>query len=277
MGYPHPMGTLYVVTTPIGNLEDLTLRAIRVLSEVGLVAAEDTRQSRKLLTHLGLSKRMVSYNQHNAASRAPRLLRSLLKEDVALVTDAGVPAISDPGAELVRQAAEQGTDVIAIPGPSAVTTALSVSGMGGDSFRFVGFSPRARKQRLELLRGLEAEPSTLVFFESPHRIRALLEDLVTVLGERAIAVCRELTKLHEEVFRGTPADALAHFDNPRGEFVVVAHGAPPRKEVEADEEGARTALAALKAQGQTRRDAVAQVVDAFAVSKREAYKLWLAG
>ena len=271
------MGTLYVVTTPIGNLEDLTLRAIRVLSEVGLVAAEDTRQSRKLLTHLGISKRLVSYNEHNAAQRAPRLLRSLLKEDVALVTDAGVPAISDPGADLVRAAAEQGTNVIAIPGPSAVTTALSVSGMGGDSFRFVGFPPRARKARRELLTTLEAEPATLVFFESPHRIRAMLEDLAAVLADRPIAVCRELTKLHEEVFRGTPAEALAHFDYPRGEFVIVVQGAPPRKDVEADEEGARTALAALKAQGQTRRDAVAQVTDAYAVSKREAYKLWLEG
>ena len=271
------MGTLYVVTTPIGNLEDLTLRAARVLSEVGLVAAEDTRQSRKLLTHLGISKRLVSYNQHNAAQRTPRLLRSLLNEDVALVTDAGVPAISDPGADLVRAAAEQGTEVVAIPGPSAVTTALSVSGMGGDSFRFVGFPPRARKQRRELLTALEAEPSTLVFFESPHRIRALLEDCSVVLAERAIAVCRELTKLHEEVFRGTSAEALAYFETARGEFVVVVHGAPPRKEIEADADGARAALALLKADGQTRRDAVAQVTDAFAVSKREAYKLWLEG
>lgn len=269
------MGTLFVVTTPIGNLEDLTLRASRVLSEVGLVAAEDTRQTRKLLTHLGLSKQVVSYNQHNARQRTPRILRSLLNGDVALVTDAGVPAISDPGADLVRAAAEQGAEVVPIPGPSAVTTALSVSGMGGDSFRFVGFPPRARKARRELLTALEAEPTTLVFFESPHRIRALLEDVDAVLVDRTIAVCRELTKLHEEVWRGTASDALAHFDNPRGEFVLVVHGAPPRKEVEADEEGARAALGALKAQGQTRRDAVAQVTDAFAVSKREAYKLWL--
>ncbi len=277
MGYPHPMGTLYVVTTPIGNLEDLTLRAIRILSEVGLIAAEDTRQSRKLLTHLGISKRLVSYNQHNAAARTPRLLDTLLTEDVALVTDAGVPAISDPGADLVRAATDQGINVIAIPGPSAVTTALSVSGMGGDSFRFVGFPPRARKARRALLTTLEPETSTLVFFESPHRVRATLEDFAAVLADRTIAVCRELTKLHEEVFRGTSAEALAHFDNPRGEFVIVVHGAPPRKDVELDEDGVRTALAALKAQGQTRRDAVAQVTDAFAVSKREAYRLWLEG
>ena len=269
------MGTLYVVTTPIGNLEDLTLRAIRILSEVGLVAAEDTRQSRKLLTHLGISKRVVSYNQHNAPQRTPQLLQSLLKEDVALVTDAGVPAVSDPGADLVRAAAEQGTNVIAIPGPSAVTTALSVSGMGGDSFRFVGFPPRARKSRRNLLAGLEAEPSTLVFFESPHRIRALLEDLVVVFRDRPIAVCRELTKFYEDVFRGTASDSLAHFDNPRGEFVVIVQGAPHRKEIQVDTAGARTALAALKAQGQTRRDAVVQVTDAFAITKREAYRLWL--
>ena len=271
------MGNLYVVTTPIGNLEDLNLRAIRVLSEVALIAAEDTRQSRKLLTHLGISKRLVSYNQHNAAARTPRLLRTLLTDDVALVTDAGVPAISDPGADLVRAAADQGINVIAIPGPSAVTTALSVSGMGGDSFRFVGFPPRTRKARRALLTALKPEASTLVFFESPHRVRATLEDFVAVLEDRPIAICRELTKLYEEVFRGTPAEALAHFDSPRGEFVIVVHGDSSHKDVALDEDGVRGALAALKAQGQTRRDAVAQVIAIFTVSKRDAYRLWLEG
>ena len=178
---------------------------------------------------------------------------------------------------MVRAATDHGINVIAIPGPSAVTTALSVSGMGGDSFRFVGFPPRARKARRALLTTLEPEASTLVFFESPHRVRATLEDFAAVLPDRLIAVCRELTKLHEEVFRGSPAEALAHFDSPRGEFVIVVRGAPPRKDVEFDKESVRAMLSAMKAQGQTRRDAVAQVITLFAVSKREAYRLWLKG
>ena len=268
-------GTLYIVTTPIGNLEDLTPRASRVLAEVALIAAEDTRQTRKLLTHLGLSKRLVSYNEHNAAQRTPGLLRTLLAEDVALVTDAGVPAVSDPGADLVRAAAEQGTRVVPIPGPSAVTAALSVAGMGGDAFKFVGFPPRARNARRKLLAELEAEPATLILFEAPHRVRATLADIAATLADRPLAVCREITKLYEEIFRGTATEALAHFEVPRGEFVIVVHGATKRVLDDADPQGARAALATLKAQGQTRRDAVAQVTDAFGVSKRDAYKLWL--
>lgn len=276
LGYRWVMpGTLFVVTTPIGNLEDLTPRAARTLSEVELIAAEDTRRTRKLLTHMGISKSLISYNEHNARERTPRILRTLLKVDVALVTDAGVPAVSDPGADLVRAAAEQGTPVVAVPGPSAVTAALSVAGIGGDSFKFLGFPPRARKERRELFAANEAEAATLVLFEAPHRLRATLEDLRDVLGERTVAVCRELTKLHEEVFRGTPASALDHFTLPRGEFVIVAEGAPKRMAMAVDEDGARQALAHLKAQGQTRRDAVAQVTDAFGVSRRDAYRLWL--
>lgn len=268
-------GTLYVVTTPIGNLEDLTLRAARVLGEVQLIAAEDTRQTRKLLNHLGLKKRLVSYNEHNAAQRSPRLLRSLLKEDIALVTDAGVPAVSDPGADLVRLAAEQGNVVVPIPGPSAVTAALSVAGMSGP-FRFLGFPPRARKARRALFSEVELETSTLVLFESPHRVRALLTDVASALGERQLAVCREMTKIYEEIFRGTAAGALEHFDEPRGEFVIVVEGATQRAKAEVDEAGVSEALASLKARGESRRDAVAQVIDAYGISRREAYKLWLA-
>jgi len=259
------MGTLYVVTTPIGNLEDLTLRAMRVLGEVALVAAEDTRQTRKLLTHLGISKPLVSYNEHNAAGRTPRLL----------VTDAGVPAISDPGTNLVRAAAEIGVRVVPIPGPSAVTAALSVAAMRSDDFKFVGFAPRTANTRRKLFGEVGREPATLVVFEAPHRVRATLEAIADVLGNRPMAICRELTKLHEEIFRGTADEALAHFENPRGEFVLVIEGAPERPEATADPDGARQALAALKSRGQSRRDAVAQVTDAFGVSKREAYKLWL--
>jgi 16S rRNA (cytidine1402-2'-O)-methyltransferase len=177
-------GTLYVVATPIGNLEDITRRAARVLGEVGLVAAEDTRQTRKLLTHLGARPRLVSYNEHNAAQRTPRILRALLKEDVALVSDAGVPVVSDPGMGLVRAAAEQGTPVVPLPGPSAVTAALAVAGMSGDAFRFLGFPPRARKARRALFASVDSERSTLVLFEAPHRVRATLEDLQATLGDR---------------------------------------------------------------------------------------------
>jgi 16S rRNA (cytidine1402-2'-O)-methyltransferase len=268
-------GTLYVVTTPIGNLEDLTLRAARVLGGVGLIAAEDTRQTRKLLNHLGLKKRVVSYNEHNAAQRSPRLLRSLLKEDVALVTDAGVPAVSDPGADLVRLAAEQGNAVVPIPGPSAVTAALSVAGMAG-AFRFLGFPPRARKARRALFSEIAHETSTLLLFEAPHRVRPTLADIATALGERQLAVCREMTKLYEEIFRGTAAEAIEHFSEPRGEFVIVIEGAPLRAKAEVDEAGVSDALASLKARGESRRDAVAQVIDAYGISRREAYKLWLA-
>jgi 16S rRNA (cytidine1402-2'-O)-methyltransferase len=268
-------GTLYVVATPIGNLEDMTFRASRVLAEVGLIAAEDTRQTRKLLSHLGINTHLVSYNEHNATRREPRILRALLKGDVALVSDAGVPIVSDPGAGLVRAAAAQGTPVVPIPGPSAVTAALAAAGMSGDAFRFVGFPPRARKARRALFERLAAERDTLVLFEAPHRMRATLEDMASALGERAIVVCRELTKLHEEFFRGTAEESLAYFALPRGEFVIVIEGDQRPVISDTDTDGARKALAMLKAGGETRRDAVAQVIDAYGVSKREAYRLWL--
>jgi 16S rRNA (cytidine1402-2'-O)-methyltransferase len=269
-------GTLYIVTTPIGNLEDLTPRAARVLREVALIAAEDTRQSRKLLTHLGISNRLVSYNEHNTVQRTPSLLQTLETDDIALVSDAGVPAVSDPGADLVRAAAEHGIRVVPIPGPSAVTAALSVAGMFSPNFKFVGFAPRTAGARRKLFGELATERATLVVFEAPHRVRATLEAIAEVLGDRPMAICREITKLHEEIFRGTATESLAHFESPRGEFVFVIEGAVERVDAIADPDGARDALATLKARGESRRDAVVQVTDAFGVSKREAYKLWLA-
>ena len=254
-------GTLYVVATPIGNLEDVTLRAARVLGEVSLIAAEDTRRTRKLLTHLGLHTRMLSYNEHNAAQRTPRILRAVLEDDVALVSDAGVPIVSDPGAGLVRAAAEQGTVVVPIPGPSAVTAALAAAGMPANAFHFLGFPPRARGARTALI--------------TPHRLRATLEDLRVVLGDRPIVVCRELTKLHEELFHGTPSEALDHFDAPRGEIVIVVAGAEAGRGREADATAAGEAIARLKAAGATRRDTTEQVVDAYGISRRDAYRMWL--
>ena len=269
-------GTLYIVATPIGNLEDITQRAARVLGEVALVAAEDTRQTRKLLSHLGIHKRLLSYNEHSPPARMRELLKAVLAVDIAVVSDAGVPLISDPGAALVRAAAEQGTVVVPIPGPSALTAALSVAGMPADAFHFLGFPPRARKAKRTLLERYERDPDTLVLFEAPHRVRDTLEDLRATLGDREAAVCRELTKVYEEVFRGTLSEALEHFSDPRGEFVLVLAGAAPNEaQAVADTDAAREALARLKSEGVSRRDAVEQVTAAYEVSRREASRLYL--
>ena len=195
--------TLYVVGTPIGNLEDLSPRAARVLREVALVAAEDTRVTRRLLAHIGAHPRLVSFHEHNWRERLEQVLQALEEGDVALVSDAGMPGVSDPGRQLVAAAAARGIRVESVPGPSAVTTALAVSGLPADAFMFLGFLPRRRRERQEKLREAAASSLTLVLFEAPHRLRATLEDISAIFGDLPIAVCRELTKLHEEVFRGT--------------------------------------------------------------------------
>src|SRR3990170_5899911 len=219
------MPTLYVVATPIGNLEDVTLRALRVLREVSLIAAEDTRTTRKLLAHHGIRNRLLSYNDHNKAARIPRLLHALREGDVALVSEGGPPAISDPGLDLVAAAVDAGFAVVPVPGPSAVTAALAVSGLSVRQFTYLGFLPRRAGARRRLLAGFRDDPRTLVAFESPHRLRASLAALRDALGDRRVAVCRELTKAFEEVFRGTLSDALDHFVEPRGEFTLVIEGA----------------------------------------------------
>lgn len=272
------MGTLYVVGTPIGNLEDLTLRAARVLGQVTLVAAEDTRVTRKLLTHLGIHVPLTSYHQRNRLARMPLLLDSLASGDVALVTDAGMPGISDPGSELVARAAAAGFSVEVVPGPSAVTTALAISGFTGDAFVFLGFLPRRAGARRELLKSVASSPLTLVMFEAPHRLQTSLKDLLEVLGDREIAVCRELTKLHEEVFRGTVSGASDHFAAPRGEFVLVMPGASAadRSTVTAsDLETARQQLAQLRGSGAKAKEAVAAVSDSWGLPKKAVYQLWL--
>lgn len=216
-----------MVATPIGNLEDITHRAVRVLSEVPVVAAEDTRHTRRLLDHLGISVPVLSLFEHNERSRTPGLVRRLLAgESVAVVTDAGSPGIADPGFPLVRAAVEAGIRVESVPGPSAVVTALQVSGLATDAFTFIGFLPprgAARRRRLEELSGRR---ETLIAFESPHRIMAALEDLEAVWGARPIALARELTKTFEEVLRGTAAEVRAALvpDKRRGEMVLVLSG-----------------------------------------------------
>ena len=273
------MSTLYVVGTPIGNLEDLTPRAARVLGEVSLIAAEDTRVTGRLLRHLDLRVRMVSYNDHNREQRLPALMEALASGDVALVTDAGTPGVSDPGRELVGMASSEGHRVEAVPGVSAVTTALSVSGMPGDGFRFLGFLPRRSGDRRARLLSLVESPDTLAVFEAPHRIAATLCDMLDVLGDREIAVCRELTKLHEEVFRGTVSHAISHFTAPRGEFVIIVKGASPdSRHGEPTEETLEEAvrqLQMLRSSGVRSREAVTQVCEALGMARNTVYRLWV--
>ena len=275
------MGTLYVVGTPIGNLEDLTLRASRILGEVDLIAAEDTRVTRKLLNHLGRHTPTISCHQNNWRERIPALVRALEAGDVALVTDAGMPAVSDPGSDVVSEIAAKGFPVEVVPGVSAVTAGLSVSGMTGDAFLFLGFLPRRGKERRECLQRAAAAPETVVLFESPHRLAATLGDLRDAMGNRRVSVGRELTKLHEVVFRGTLEEAGEHFSSPRGEFVLVVEGGAtavegaPGKDLEISEAAISLELARLRGSGEKARDAVAAVAEAHGLSKRRVYQLWL--
>ncbi|MCX6013952.1 MAG: 16S rRNA (cytidine(1402)-2'-O)-methyltransferase [Chloroflexi bacterium] len=215
---------LYVVATPIGNLEDISLRAIRILKEVSLIAAEDTRKTRILLNKYEIQTPLTSYFEHNKITKLPRILGALEQEDVALVSEAGMPGISDPGYELVKAAIQLGITVVPIPGPSAVVTALSVAGLPANEFIYIGFLPREKKKKKKLLVSISEEPRTIVAFESPYRVLASLGAIRDVLGDRQIAVCRELTKLYEEIFRGTITEALEHFKKPKGEFTLVIEG-----------------------------------------------------
>ena len=274
------MATLYVIGTPIGNLEDLTLRASRILSAVPLVAAEDTRVTRRLLAHLDAHPRLISCHEHNWKRQLPRLLEALAGGDIALTTDAGSPAISDPGAGLVAAIAEAGHVVVSIPGVSAVTAALSVAGFSADRFVFLGFLPRRRADRTARLIEAARPEQTIVLFEAPHRLRATLADIADALNDPPIAVCRELTKLHEEVWRGMASAALDHFTEPRGEFTIVIgpvslddHSQSLSEEERL--ETARLALAERRAAGKRGRDAVAEVVASTGLPRRAVYALWV--
>lgn len=268
------LGTLYLVATPIGNLEDVTLRALRILGAASLIAAEDTRTTRRLLAHYGLRRPLLSYNEHNRSQRAPLILSALAQGDVALVSEAGMPGLSDPGAHLVAAVVAAGFPVVPVPGPSAVVAALAASGLSTRQFTYVGFLPRRRGERLKLLAALAREPRTIVAFESPHRLRRSLADLLAVLGDRRIAVGRELTKLHEEMYRGTIAQALEHFQEPRGEFTLVIEGAAQGDKAEGMEE-ALAELRRLRRQGARAREAVAQVASRYALPRRRLYQEWL--
>ena len=268
------MGRLYVVATPIGNLEDMSLRALRVLGDVGLIVAEDTRTAHVLLRRHHLKNRLLSYNEHNKARRIPEILARLVETDAALVSDAGTPAISDPGVELVAAARAAGHEVVAVPGASAVVAALSVAGLRTTSFRFVGFLPRTTGELRRLLEEQAGRPETLVAFESPQRLRRTLAAIEAALPERRLAVCRELTKLHEEVFVGTAAQALARFTEPRGEVVLVIEGGEAEGGASAETEAAAE-LAEMRRLGLTRAQAMALLARRYGLSRRRLYELWL--
>lgn len=218
------MPILYVVATPIGNLDDISVRALRVLSEVKLVAAEDTRKTLRLLNAYNMKTPLTSYHEHSKRAKLDYLLGYLEKEDLALVSEAGMPGLSDPGYDLIVAAIERGISVVPVPGPSAVITALVVSGLPTDQFVYVGFLPRRKGQRQRLLRSISDEPRTIVAFEAPHRLREALSDIEEILGDRRVSVCRELTKVHEEIFRGRVSQTREHFVQPRGEFCLVIEG-----------------------------------------------------
>jgi 16S rRNA (cytidine1402-2'-O)-methyltransferase len=268
------LGSLYVVATPIGNLEDVTIRALNVLSEVVVIAAEDTRTTRVLLRKHGIKTRLVSYNEHNMRRRTPELLATLEIGDIALVSEAGTPGVSDPGHELIASASAAGIPVVPIPGPSALLAALVASGLPMREFTFLGFLPRRQGERLRVLEAAAREPRTIVFFESPHRIRASLEAVNATFGDRRLAVCRELTKAFEEVFRGTAAEALSHFHEPRGEFTIVIEGANAKERVISNDD-VRRQLREARAQGASAKDAVKQVTSTSGRAHREVYALWL--
>ena len=270
------MATLYLVGTPIGNLEDISQRALRILDEVDLIAAEDTRTTGRLLQRFGINTPLASYHEYSGAGKVARLIQTLSTADAALVSDAGMPGLSDPGYRLVQAAIEAGVEVIAIPGPSAVTTALVSSGLPTDRFLFLGFLPRQQKARRDALAEVASLPYTLVLFEAPHRLLAMLQDIEHVLGDRRISVGRELTKLHEETWRGRSSQARAYFGQTkiRGEFTLVIAGASMKDEAW-DETVVRSALADELAKGVSRKEAAASVAEQSGWRKRDVYGLSL--
>ncbi|GEN34585.1 MULTISPECIES: 16S rRNA (cytidine(1402)-2'-O)-methyltransferase [Aneurinibacillus] len=272
-------GKLYLVATPIGNLDDMTVRAIRTLQEVDIIAAEDTRQTRKLLTHFQIETRLISYHEHNKTASGPEIIR-LLKEgkSVALVSDAGLPAISDPGQELVRDAAEESIPIIPIPGANAGLSALIVSGLPTDRFVFRGFLPRDKKERREELDRLRPYPETLIFYESPHRIARTLQEIQEVLGDRKVALGRELTKRYEEFIRGNISDVRDFLEGQaeiRGEFTLIVEGNTGEGETEAESWWQGLDITAHVnvhiEKGLNKKEALKQTAEERGLPKREVY------
>lgn len=269
------VGILYLVPTPIGNLGDISLRAKQTLENADFIAAEDTRVSLKLLNHLEIKKPLVSYYEHNKTFKGGRIVERILAgETCALVSDAGSPAISDPGEDLVKECAAAGITVCAIPGPCAAITALSISGQSTGRFCFEGFLSMSKKSRREHLSSLRAEKRTMIFYEAPHKLMNTLEDMVEVFGaERPVSFCRELTKLHEEVIRTTLGEAIVHFTEtpPKGEFVLVVAGAPEEAKEVPTATDAAGRVNALISQGLSRKDAIKQTAQELGLPKNAVY------
>ena len=272
------MSTLYIVATPIGNLEDLTLRAARILGEVPVVVAEDTRVTRKILDHIGANPKMISFHRRSSNADVDRIVKHLDDGDAALVSDAGTPGVNDPGQAIVAAAVENGHEVVPLPGASSIMAALSVSGLYVDQFVAHGFFPASGGKRRRLLNKIAQESVAAVFFETPHRLRDTLADTAAVMSDRGLVVCRELTKMHEEIWRGTAAEALEHFDSPRGEFAIVV--APlERKETAAPSSLEDDALARINATAaaltnryESRRDLVDAVAKKTGLPRRQVYQ-----
>ncbi len=268
-------GILYLVPTPIGNLGDLSTRIVETLEQVDFIAAEDTRVSLKILNHLGIKKPMVSYYRHNTETSGPQILNRILNgETCALVTDAGTPAISDPGEELVAQCAEAGVQVCAVPGPCALVTALAVSGLPTGRFTFEGFLAMNKKNRAAHLEELKTERRTMIFYEAPHKLCATLADMAAAFGsDRRIALCRELTKLHEEIIRTTLGEAVERYRvlPPKGEFVLVLAGAPEVEQETLSLEDGVAMVLEKRAMGMSMKDAAKQVSAETGLSKNELY------
>ncbi len=268
------MGILYIVATPIGNLEDITERAVRILKEVSLIAAEDTRHTRRLLSRYAIKTPVTSYFEHNKITKLDYILDRLTKGDVALVSDAGTPGLNDPGYELIVAAVQHNFQVVPIPGPSIVLTALVVSGLPTDRFAYLGYLPRKSSDRRRFLTAVMDESTTLVILESPHRLRRALDDLLDILGDRRVAVCRELTKIHEEIFRGTVSQAIGHFVEPRGEFALVIEG--QRKVTPLmSATGIMQRLRNMQQSGMKARDAIAEISKDGSISRKKLYQMWL--
>jgi len=271
-------GTLYIVSTPIGNLEDVTLRALRVLKEADLIAAEDTRHSLKFLNHFGIKKPLISYWGEKEKVRAEETLRKLKDGlSVALISDAGTPGISDPGTLLIRKAIEEGIRIVPVPGPSAVITALSLSGFSTEEFTFIGFLPARQMQRRKMLERLSLEQRTLVFYEAPHRILDTISDFALILGERNIVVIKELTKFYEEVFRGIVPDVQVRLEQSTiaGEYVIVLEGRSGTENLNMDD--ALAEVQELMRKGLGRKDAVKKVAGAYGLSRKVLYDRSLEG
>ena len=269
-------GILYLVGTPIGNLGDFSVRAQNTLSSVDFIAAEDTRVSIKLLNHSGIKKPLVSYYEHNRASSGANILERLLAgENCALVTDAGMPAISDPGEDLVKICADAGVEVVTVPGPSALISALAVSGIPTQRFCFEGFLSTSRKSRFEHLGSLKNEQRTMIFYEAPHKLLRTLRDMLESFGDRQLAICREITKLYEETLRTTLSRAIAHFEEvaPRGEFVLVIHGTEKQEKSQLTPEDALVIVERYRSDGLSLKQACKLAAEDSGFSKNELYDL----